>query len=94
MGKSIVPVTGGANGIGREIALTFARKGATVVIADKDSANGMAGYEEINRVSRPSDIAGTCIFLTENDFINGTNFIIESGMTRKMIYEKNKISIN
>lgn len=41
------------------------------------------------RVGKPGDIASACLFLTMdgNDFINGTNIIIDGGMTRKMIYE-------
>jgi NAD(P)-dependent dehydrogenase (short-subunit alcohol dehydrogenase family) len=41
------------------------------------------------RVGKPYDIARACLYLTEegNDFINGTNIIIDGGMTRKMIYE-------
>jgi NAD(P)-dependent dehydrogenase (short-subunit alcohol dehydrogenase family) len=41
------------------------------------------------RVGKPEDIARACIYLTSggNDFINGTNIIIDGGMTRKMIYE-------
>ena len=42
------------------------------------------------RVGRPDDIARACIYLTDpdNDFITGTNLIIDGGMTRKMIYEE------
>lgn len=39
------------------------------------------------RVGRPSDIAAACVFLAENDFINGANLTIDGGMTRKMMYE-------
>ena len=41
------------------------------------------------RVGKPEDIAKACIYLTSegNDFINGSNIIIDGGMTRKMIYE-------
>jgi NAD(P)-dependent dehydrogenase (short-subunit alcohol dehydrogenase family) len=39
------------------------------------------------RVGKPGDIARACLFLAENDFINGENIIIDGGMTRKMIYE-------
>lgn len=41
------------------------------------------------RVGKPDDIARACLYLTdpENDFITGTNLIIDGGMTRKMIYE-------
>lgn len=42
------------------------------------------------RVGKPEDIARACLYLTdpENDFITGTNLIIDGGMTRKMIYEE------
>jgi len=42
------------------------------------------------RVGRPEDITRACLFLTnhENNFITGTNLVIDGGMTRKMIYEE------
>lgn len=42
------------------------------------------------RVGQPADIARACLFLADeqNDFINGQNFIIDGGMTRKMIYNE------
>lgn len=42
-----------------------------------------------NRVGRPEDIARACLYLTSqgNNFINGTNIVIDGGMTKKMIYE-------
>ncbi|SFJ76793.1 glucose 1-dehydrogenase [Thermoflavimicrobium dichotomicum] len=41
------------------------------------------------RVGKPEDIANACLFLTadQNDFITGSNIVIDGGMTRKMIYE-------
>lgn len=41
------------------------------------------------RVGRPEDVARACLYLTAegNNFVNGTNLIIDGGMTRKMIYE-------
>ncbi|ELK40655.1 SDR family NAD(P)-dependent oxidoreductase [Brevibacillus agri] len=41
------------------------------------------------RVGTPDDIARACLFLTqkENDFITGTELVVDGGMTRKMIYE-------
>lgn len=41
------------------------------------------------RVGKPEDIARACLYLTSegNNFINGSNIIIDGGMTRKMIYE-------
>lgn len=40
------------------------------------------------RVGRPEDIAAACLFLAapESGFITGQNFVIDGGMTRKMIY--------
>ena len=40
------------------------------------------------RVGTPDDIARACLFLAnrENDFITGTQLVIDGGMTRKMIY--------
>ncbi len=41
-----------------------------------------------NRVGKPKDISNLVLFLTnkENDFINGSNIIVDGGMTKKMIY--------
>jgi hypothetical protein len=38
-------------------------------------------------IGRPEDIAGPCLFLADenNDFITGQNFVIDGGMTKKMI---------
>ena len=43
-----------------------------------------------NRVGKPEDIAKACLYLTQagNNFINGTNLVIDGGMTNKMIYEE------
>lgn len=42
------------------------------------------------RVGRPEDIARACLFLCdpENEFVTGTNVIVDGGMTRKMVYEE------
>ena len=42
------------------------------------------------RVGKPSDIARACLYLTspENNFVTGTNLVVDGGMTRKMIYEE------
>lgn len=42
-----------------------------------------------NRVGTPADIAKACLYLThpDNDFVTGTNVVVDGGMTRKMIYE-------
>jgi NAD(P)-dependent dehydrogenase (short-subunit alcohol dehydrogenase family) len=43
------------------------------------------------RVGNPLDIAHLCVFLADDEkagFITGTNFIVDGGMTVKMIYEE------
>lgn len=51
----------------------------------EDHAQHWAG-----RVGLPEDIASMVLFLAnpENGFITGANFVIDGGMTRKMIYEE------
>ncbi|MDQ0493250.1 NAD(P)-dependent dehydrogenase (short-subunit alcohol dehydrogenase family) [Paenibacillus brasilensis] len=41
------------------------------------------------RVGNPQDFARACLYLTQpgNDFVTGTNLVVDGGMTRKMIYE-------
>lgn len=41
------------------------------------------------RVGKPGDIARACLFLADpqNNFITGSQLVIDGGMTRKMIYE-------
>lgn len=41
------------------------------------------------RVGKPDDIANACLFLAnrENNFITGSQLVIDGGMTRKMIYD-------
>ncbi len=41
------------------------------------------------RVGKPKDISNVCLFLAkeDNDFINGSNIIVDGGMTKKMIYD-------
>lgn len=52
-------------------------------LSDTDHSQHFAG-----RVGKPEDIANACLYLTnpENNFISGTNLIIDGGMTKKMIY--------
>jgi 3-oxoacyl-[acyl-carrier protein] reductase len=69
MKDKFVIVTGGAKGIGREIALTFAREGANLGIVDIDSKNlkftsqkieslGRSVFESAVDISKSQDIRG------------------------------------
>jgi NAD(P)-dependent dehydrogenase (short-subunit alcohol dehydrogenase family) len=53
-------------------------------LSDRDHAQHPAG-----RVGRPEDVAGLAAYLASDEaaFVTGQNFIIDGGMTRKMIYQ-------
>jgi 3-hydroxybutyrate dehydrogenase len=53
--NKVAVITGAASGIGREIALTFAREGASVVVAD---LNGEAANAVANELSEMGAISG------------------------------------
>ena len=58
-------------------------KASQIELSEADNLQHPAG-----RVGKPEDIANMVLFLLnpENDFITGQNFVIDGGMTRKMIY--------
>lgn len=58
--------------------------GDYAALSETDHAQHPSG-----RVGRPEDIAQMCLFLCDpqNDFINGQNFTVDGGITKKMIYE-------
>jgi len=58
-------------------------KASQIKLSKADQLQHPAG-----RVGKPVDIANMVLFLLnpENDFITGQNFMIDGGMTRKMIY--------
>lgn len=43
-----------------------------------------------HRVGRPEDIVKACFYLSDpdNDFVTGTQLVVDGGMTRKMMYEE------
>jgi NAD(P)-dependent dehydrogenase (short-subunit alcohol dehydrogenase family) len=46
------------------------------------------------RVGTPDDVVRACLFLTDpaNDFVTGTNIVVDGGMTRRMIYAEQESS--
>ncbi|MBM3288838.1 MAG: SDR family oxidoreductase, partial [Candidatus Hydrogenedentes bacterium] len=55
-------------------------------LTERDHTQHPAG-----RAGTPEDIAALCLYLADSDragFITGQNFIVDGGMTRKMIYEE------
>jgi len=54
-------------------------------LKETDHAQHLSG-----RVGKPEDIARACLFFgnKQNNFITGTQLVVDGGMTRKMIYEE------
>ncbi len=69
----VVAVTGGARGIGREIARTLAAAGARVAIGDRDEAAAVATAGELDGTVR-----GFALDVTETDSFRGFLTAVES----------------
>jgi len=63
-GRKVVLVVGGASGIGREVALLLARKGAHLVLADFDSAGVSDAAREAGVLSSPEMVAHISVDLS------------------------------
>ena len=62
--RKIVLVVGGGSGIGREVALLLARKGAHVVVADAGADSATRVAEEAAAISSPDFVAATPVDLS------------------------------
>jgi len=90
---------GGILGLTHAMAASFSKYNVTVnaILPGWIETGDYSALREVdhsqhfsNRVGKPEDIARACLFLTspENNFITGTQLVIDGGMTRKMIYEE------
>src|ERR1700682_2286217 len=64
--RKIALIIGGASGIGREVALLLARKGAHVVVADFDQAGAQKVADEAAALSSPEQVAHTQVDLSSS----------------------------
>lgn len=60
MKNKVCVITGASNGIGREIALYFAKNNCDIAFIDKDKENGLKVVEEIKKLKRE------CLFIDDN----------------------------
>jgi rhamnose utilization protein RhaD (predicted bifunctional aldolase and dehydrogenase)/NAD(P)-dependent dehydrogenase (short-subunit alcohol dehydrogenase family) len=65
--RKIALVVGGASGIGREVALLLARRGAQVVIADFDGTSAIKVAQEASEISTAESVAATQVDLASSD---------------------------
>jgi rhamnose utilization protein RhaD (predicted bifunctional aldolase and dehydrogenase)/NAD(P)-dependent dehydrogenase (short-subunit alcohol dehydrogenase family) len=68
--RRIVMVVGGGSGIGREVALLLARKGAHVVVADADGASAARAAEEAGAISSPEFVTSTTVDLSSAESLS------------------------
>jgi rhamnose utilization protein RhaD (predicted bifunctional aldolase and dehydrogenase)/NAD(P)-dependent dehydrogenase (short-subunit alcohol dehydrogenase family) len=67
--RKIVVVVGGASGIGRDVALGLAKRGAHVVVADLNAASAEAVAKEAAALSSPELVLGVPLDLSSRDSI-------------------------
>jgi rhamnose utilization protein RhaD (predicted bifunctional aldolase and dehydrogenase)/NAD(P)-dependent dehydrogenase (short-subunit alcohol dehydrogenase family) len=69
LSRRIVLVVGGANGIGREVALMAAARGAHVVVADRDEAGATRVANELMAITSPEFTASTAVDIRSREAI-------------------------
>jgi rhamnose utilization protein RhaD (predicted bifunctional aldolase and dehydrogenase)/NAD(P)-dependent dehydrogenase (short-subunit alcohol dehydrogenase family) len=71
LSRRIALVVGGGSGIGREVALDFARRGAHVVVADRHQGAAESAGADARKVATPDAVLVTPIDLSKTDTIAG-----------------------
>jgi rhamnose utilization protein RhaD (predicted bifunctional aldolase and dehydrogenase)/NAD(P)-dependent dehydrogenase (short-subunit alcohol dehydrogenase family) len=75
--RKIALVIGGASGIGREVALLLARKGAHVVVADFDQHGAQRVADEVGRIASPEFVGHAQVNLSSAaSLADAANFTI------------------
>lgn len=75
--RKIALIIGGASGIGREVALLLARKGAHVVVADFDESGARKVADEIGTIASPESVAHARVDLASSaSLVEATNFTV------------------
>lgn len=75
--RKIVLVIGGASGVGRELALLLARKGAHLVVADLDTQGAAAVAQEAGAIVSPELVAHTSVDLSSaGSLLEAVNFTV------------------
>ena len=69
LSRRIVLVVGGGSGIGREVALLAAEKGAHVVVADRDTTGAAAVTEEVKALAGKEVAVSAAIDITKRETI-------------------------
>ena len=69
LSRSVALVVGGGSGIGREVALLAAKRGAAVVVADRDFASAESVAVECRKIAGKEMVLATAIDITERETI-------------------------
>ncbi len=69
LSRSIVVVVGGGSGIGREVALLAAARGAHVMIADRDAAAASSVAGELGMIASKEFVASTAVDIRRRDAV-------------------------
>ncbi|MFT4114691.1 bifunctional rhamnulose-1-phosphate aldolase/short-chain dehydrogenase [Silvibacterium sp.] len=69
LSRKIALIVGGGSGIGREVALLAAERGAHIVVADRDTAGAASVADECKVIAGKEAVAHTSIDITKRDAI-------------------------